>query len=339
MDIKAINGLSVSSFQGKSQRPQKAQQNKQSNPNYNSVPVYNSSNAMRNLVLGLMALGATAGTLSSCTDDILAEASSSSSSSSSANASIQIGGHCHHHDTITIIKPDTIHETDTVIHTEIVPIYVKDYPFHIADSLIAQGQNIGVPIDGPVPNGTGRDSVVYVGSKAHNRYDNQFYESMVDSIGTNKRELSVVTKVVDMYEDGNPKTYYLKGVVTDVPGKGIKITRYVANTDKKPADNEQYLWNYAGYEVRSNQRDGKQNIRSIFDNNNNLIYRGNYERGLNPGSFMYGSIILDPDTGNPVYDENGEPQFAQYDFDQAVIYSDYARRSDDFEYPGWQYGE
>lgn len=340
MNVKAINGLSVSSFQGKAHRPQKDQHNKQEiNPNYNTRPSYNSSNAMRNLVLGLMALGATAGSLSSCTEDILAEASSSSSSSSSANASIQIGGHCHHHDTITIIKPDTIHDTDTVIHTEIVPVYVKDYPFHIADSLIAQGQNIGVPVDGPVPNGTGRDSVVYVGSKAHNRYDNQFYESMVDSIGTNKRELSVVTKVVDMYEDGHPKTYYLKGVVTDVPGRGIKITRYIANTDKKPGDKDQYLWNYAGYEIRTNQRDGKQNIRSIFDNNNNLIYRGNYERGIHPGTFMYGSIILDPDTGNPIYDENGKPQFAQYDFDQAVIYSDYARRSNDFEYPGWKYGE
>ena len=54
---------------------------------------------------------------------------------------------------------------------------------------------------------------------------------------------------------------------------------------------------------------------------------------------MYGSIVLDPDTGNPIYDENGEPEFAQYDFDQAVIYSDYARRSEDYEHPGWGYGE
>ncbi len=343
MDVKAISGLNASSFQGRTQRPnnQKSKKEQNLNNNYNSQPVYNSSKAMRNLMLGLMTLGAAtgAGTLTSCSDDIIAEASSSSSSSSSANASIQIGGHWHHHDTITIIKPDTIHDTDTIINTEIKPIYVKDYPFHIADSLIAQGQNIGVPVDGPVPDGSGRDSVVYVGSKAHNRYDNQFYESMVDSVGTNKRELAVVTKVVDMYEDDNPKTYYLKGVVTDVPGKGIKITRYIANTDKKPGDDEQYLWNYAGYEIRTNQRDGRQNIRSIFDNNNNLVYRGNYERGLNPGTFMYGSIVLDPDTGNPIYDENGEPEFAQYDFDQAVIYSDYARRSEDYEHPGWGYGE
>ena len=118
MNVKAINGLSVSSFQGKAHRSQKDQHNKQEiNPNYNTRPSYNSSDAMRNLVLGLMALGATAGSLSSCSDDIIAEASSSSSASSSANASIQIGGHWHHHDTVTVIKPDTIHDTDTVIHT------------------------------------------------------------------------------------------------------------------------------------------------------------------------------------------------------------------------------
>lgn len=192
---------------------------------------------------------------------------------------------------------------------------------------------------GPVPDGSGLDSVVYVGSKAHNRYDNKFYESMVDSIGTNKRELAVVTKVLDLYDSKNPKTTYLKSVVADVPGKGIKITRYVANTDKKPEDDEQYLWNYAGYEVRTNGRDRKQNIRSIFDNNNNLVYRGNYEKGTSAGSFLYGALILDEETGEPIYDENGNPEFAQYDFDQAVVYSDYAKRSDDYKHPGWKYEE
>ena len=333
MDVKAINGLSASSFQGRTQHPKKEKQIQKSDNNYNSQPMYNSSKAMRNLVLGLMALGATAGTITSCDDDATASASASASASSSSSSTV-IGGHCHHHDTVTIIKPDTIHDTDTIIHTEIKPIYVKDYPFHIGDSLIAQGENIGIPVDGP---GSDDDNAVYIGSKAHNRYDNKFYESMVDSIGTNKRELAVVTKVVDMYEDDNPKTYYQKAVITDVPGRGIKITRYIADTDKKPDEHQEYLWNYAGYEVRTNGRDGKQNIRSIFDNNDNLVYRGNYEKGLKPGTFLYGSIILDPDTGSPVYDENGEPEFAQYDFDQAVIYSDYAKKSFDYEHPGWNY--
>lgn len=339
MEVKAINSsLKALNFEG-----QNKTHNKKQNVNHYSKPQSSiskdSSKAMRNMILGLMALGATANTITSCApDDVIAEASSSSSSSSSANATI-IGGGCHHHDTITIIKPDTIYDTDTIIHTEIKPIYVKDYPFHIGDSLIAQGQNIGIPIDGPVPDGSGLDSVVYVGSKSHNRYDNKFYESMVDSVGTNKRELAVVTKVLDLYDSKNPKTSYLKSVVTDVPGKGIKITRYVANTDKKPEDDEQYLWNYAGYEVRTNGRDRKQNIRSIFDNNNNLVYRGNYEKGTNPGSFLYGALIIDEETGEPIYDENGNPEFAQYDFDQSVVYSDYAKRSDDYKHPGWKYEE
>ena len=339
MEVKAINSsLKALNFEG-----QNKTHNKKQNVNHYSKPQSSiskdSSKAMRNMILGLMALGATANTITSCApDDVIAEASSSSSSSSSANATI-IGGGCHHHDTITIIKPDTIHDTDTIIHTEIKPIYVKDYPFHIGDSLIAQGQNIGIPIDGPVPDGSGLDSVVYVGSKSHNRYDNKFYESMVDSVDTNKRELAVVTKVLDLYDSKNPKTSYLKSVVTNVPGKGIKITRYVANTDKKPEDDEQYLWNYAGYEVRTNGRDMKQNIRSIFDNNNNLVYRGNYEKGTNPGSFLYGALIIDEETGEPIYDENGNPEFAQYDFDQSVVYSDYAKRSDDYKHPGWKYEE
>lgn len=286
----------------------------------------NTSKAMRDLTMGLMALGAVSQGLTSCQ----AEASASASASSSATA-VAIGGHCHHRDTVTIIKPDTIHETDTVIHTIIKPINVKDYPYNIGDSLIAQGRNIGVPVDGPIPDGT--NNAVYMGSKAHNRYDNKFYESMVDSIGTSSKSLAVVTKIVDMYDAKHPKTSYMKAIVTDVPGKGIKISRYVANTDKKP---EEYMWNYAGYEVRTNGRNGKRNTRSIFDNQNNLIYRGDYEKGENPGTFLYGSLIYDDATGEPIYNDKGDPEFAQYDFDQAVIYSDYAKT---YTHPGWDYGE
>ncbi len=333
MDVKAISSVNALNFEGRTQKQNKTKQNVKNNPNHTSPASHDGSKAMRNMMLGLMALGATAGTLASCEEDIIASASSSSSASASAIATV-IGGGCSHDDTITIIKPDTIYDTDTIIHTEIKPIYVKDYPFNIGDSLIAQGQNIGIPIDGPVPDGSGLDSVVYVGSKARNRYDNKFYESMVDSVGTNKRELSVVTKVVDLYDSNNPKTTYLKAVINDVPGRGIKITRYTANTAKKPEDDEQYLWNYAGYEVRTNGSDGKQNIRSIFDNNNNLVYRGNYEKGTDPGTFLYGSLIIDEETGEPYYDDEGNPEFAQYDFDQAVIYSDYAKRGD-YENPGW----
>ena len=83
MDVKAINGLSASSFQGRTQHPKKEKQIQKSDNNYNSQPMYNSSKAMRNLVLGLMALGATAGTITSCDDDATASASASASYRSS----------------------------------------------------------------------------------------------------------------------------------------------------------------------------------------------------------------------------------------------------------------
>lgn len=343
MEIQVVSGIN---FAGRPQRRNVKKQHPEHNNQTQPLPTSPNANAaMRNMMLGLMALGAAtgAGTMQSCTeDDVLASASASASANASA---VVVGGNCHHHDTVTVIKPDTIYlpgdtiilPGDTVIHTEIKPVYVKDYPFHLGDSLIEQGKNINIPIDGPEPDGSGLDSVVYVGSKAHNRYDNKFYESMVDSTGTNKRELSVVTKVLDLYNSENPKTSYMKTIITDVPGRGIKLTRYVANTDKKPEDNEEYLWNYAGYEVRSNGKNGYRNTRSIFDNNNNLIYQGDYQKGEEPGTFLYGSIIYNEETGEPYYDENGNPEFAQYDFDQAVIYSDYAKVSDDYRHPGWQY--
>lgn len=342
MEVKAINSsLKTLKFEGQNKAHNKKQNINHYQETQNPISK-DSSKAMRNMMIGLMALGATSGAMTSCDKEIdgnIYNFNQDLINNNQVNIGIKVGGNCDHHDTITIIKPDTIYQTDTIIHTIIKPVYVKDYPFHIADSLIAQAQNIGIPIDGPVPDGSGLDSIVYVGSKAHNRYDNKFYESMVDSVGTNKRELAVVTKVLDLYDSKNPKTTYLKSVVADVPGKGIKITRYVANTDKKPDDDEQYLWNYAGYEVRTNGRDKKQNIRSIFDNNNNLVYRGNYEKGTNPGSFLYGALIIDEETGEPVYDENGKPEFAQYDFDQSVVYSDYAKKSDDYKHPGWKYEE
>ena len=39
-----------------------------------------------------------------------------------------------------------------------------------------------------------------------------------------------------------------------------------------------------------------------------------------------------------MYDEDGNPEFAQYDFDQAVIYSDYAKRNE-YRHDGWNYGD
>ena len=311
MEVKAINTIN---FQGRDfhegdfrEINNKKQSIENDFPQMDTPMDKNSAEAMRNLVLGLMAVGATVGGLSSCEKDAFASASASSSATA-----VVIGGGTNHRDTI------------------IKPIVVKDYPFNIGDSLIAQGLNIGIDPDGPIPDG--KNNAVYMASTAHNRYDNKIYKSSVDSIGTNKKELAIVSEIDDLYEDGNPKKSYMRTIVSDVPGRGIKLMRYVANTDRKP---QEYEWNYAGYEVRSNGRDGKRNIRSVFDKDGNLVCRGNIERGQEKGTFMYGSVIYDDD-GNVIKNDKGEPEFAQYDFDNAKVYSDYART---YTHSGWDYSE
>lgn len=306
MEVKAINTIN---FQGRNSRKvdTKKQSMKNDFPQMDAPMDKNSSEARRNLVLGLMAAGATVGGLSSCQTESTAIASDTTNA-----LVVVIGGGCNHKDTI------------------IKPITVKDYPFNIGDSLVAQGINIGIDPDGPIPDG--KNNAVYMASTAHNRYDNKIYKSSVDSIGTNKKELAIVSEIDDLYEDGNPKKSYMRTIVSDVPGRGIKLMRYVANTDRKP---QEYEWNYAGYEVRSNGRDGKRNIRSVFDKDGNLVCRGNIERGQEKGTFMYGSVIYDDD-GNVIKNDKGEPEFAQYDFDNAKVYSDYART---YTHSGWDYGE
>ena len=303
MNVKAINNVSFVNFEGRT----KKQGNKKTKHNYpqQTEPASkNSARALRNMMYALMLLGATAGTgsLTSC-NDLGAHAEAK------AYAWI-IGNGCDKNDT-TVIH-------DTIINTVIKPVYIKEYPFHLADSLIRQGLNIGVDLDGPVPQDYNND-VAFVASKAHNRYDDKYYETHVDSIGTNKNRLALVTKVLDFYEDPeNPKTSWIKTEVTDVPGKGIKLTRYSYNSVTKP---EEWQWQYNGYEVRTNNRDGKHNTKSVFDNNNELIWQGEYRRGENPGTFLYGTFVYD-ENGNPYLDEDGNPQKAYYDFDKAKMWSD-----------------
>ena len=306
MNVKAINNVSFVNFEGKVKKheceKQKPEYPQQTNPASN-----NSARALRNIMYGLMLLGATAGAAGSLSSCERAETYAEATANAYAWA---IGGGCDRNDT-TIIH-------DTIINTIIKPIYIKEYPFHLADSLIRQGLNIGIELDGPVPADENND-VAFVASKAHNRYDDKYYETHLDSIGTNKNRLSLVTKVLDFYEDPiKPKTSWLKTEVSDVPGKGIKLTRYISNSEIKP---EEWQWDYAGYEIRTNNRNGINNTKSVFDNNNNLIWKGEYRRGENPGTFMYGTFVYD-ENGDPYIDEEGNPQKAYYDFDKGKMWSE-----------------
>lgn len=307
MNVKAINNVSFVNFEGKTKKSENRKQ-EHDYPQQTDPASKNSARALRNMMYGLMLLGASvgAGSLTSC-EDWGPHASAHAEAWSWAYG---IGGGCDKNDT-TIIH-------DTIINTIIKPIYVKEYPFHLADSIINQGLNIGVELDGPVPEDDNND-VAFVASKAHNRYDDKYYETQVDSVGTNRNRLALVTKVLDFYEDPeNPKTSWIRTEVSDVPGKGIKLTRYMSNSAKKP---EEWQWNYAGYEIRTNNRNGQTNTKSVFDNNNELIWKGEYRRGENPGTFMYGTFVYDGN-GDPYLDENGEPQKAYYDFDKAKMWSD-----------------
>ena len=306
MDVKAINNVSFVNFEGKP----KKQANKKQEHNYpqqTDPASKKSAQALRNMMYGLMLLGATVGgasSLTSCEKQAYAEANAE------AYAWV-IGGGCDN-------KNDTVVIHDTIINTIIKPVYIKEYPFHLADSLIKQGLNIGVELDGPVPEDENND-VAFVASRAHNRYDDKYYETQVDSIGTNKNRLSLVTKVLDFYEDPeNPKISWMRTEVADVPGKGIKLTRYSSNSTTKP---EEWDWQYTGYEIRTNNRNGQTNTKSVFDKNNELIWEGEYKRGENPGTFMYGTFVYDED-GNPYLDEDGNPQKAYYDFDKGKMWSD-----------------
>ena len=146
MDVKAINSVNFTSRSNKTNYSQKP---KKEFPQQNTLGSSDYARSMRNLILGLMALGAS--TMVSC-DPCEAEASASASASATA---VVVGGgdHCHH-DTITVT------EKDTIINTIIKPVVVREYPYHLGDSLIAQGRNIGIKLDGPVPDGS--DDVVFV---------------------------------------------------------------------------------------------------------------------------------------------------------------------------------
>ena len=315
MNVKAIDNVSVLSFAGKAENKKninRKPENTNDYPQQNSPASKNAAKSMRNLIYGLILLGAAAGANTSC---VKIDEGDPYAYAKAWAYSIGDGCDCNGKNDTTVIR-DTIR--DTVIVPEIKPIYVKEYPFHLADSLIRQGLNIGVPLEGPVPQDENND-VAFVASKAYNRYDAKYYETQVDTAGTNKDRLALVTKVLDFYEDPeNPKTSWLRAEVVDVPGKGIRLDRYVSNSSVKP---EIWNWNYAGYEIRTNNRNGQTNTKSIFDNSNNLIWQGEYKRGVDDGTFMYGTIVYD-ENGNPYYDENGEPQVAYYDFDQAKMWSE-----------------
>ncbi len=334
MNVQAINGVSLApQFEGKLEKKAN-NQSAQSYPQMSSPMSKDAAKAIENSAMisfgqrkrhpirnAIIASGIgamTLGTMTSCDKGLItAESEAWSDTHSDAWAwAVGCGKPIVIRDTITV------HDVDTITKTVYEPIYVKEYPWHIADSLIAQGLNVGCELNGPKPRDT-ENHVAFIGSVAYNEYDYKLYETKLDSIGTNAETLSLITKVSDMYDNPkDPKVSYIRTEIVDVPGRGIKFTRFlipeneVTDYDKlKFPKSSDPRFQYTDYEIRTNNRDGRRNSARIYDRMDNLPNgrEAEYLRGQELGQFLFGSVVYDPN-GNPYIGDDGKPEKAYYDF-------------------------
>lgn len=305
MNIQAINGIdSISKRASVSFGQKKSHGNNDSSRTLRNVGL----GAAAGLGLTTLALGTTG-----CQDiDVNYEPDTVSTwswSNSSSSAWAWACG-CRHGNTVI---HDTIHHTDTVIQTEVVPIYIDNtkYPYNIADSLIEQGKNVNVKLNGPDPRFY--DNVMFIASKAHNRYDNKFYETKVDSTTTSANVLGLNTKVIDLYTD-EEKVSYMHTDATIIDGVGVRLDRYRTDANGRRLQ-------YLGHEVRTNLRNGYNLVR-VYDKNDNLVLKGKFSAGQSLGTFLYGTVTYDANGNVNINPITGEPEITYYTYDQAEMWSD-----------------
>lgn len=285
MQVQAINNLSLTQFQGLKSNKKRHEKNIENYPQMDAPVSKKTANALKNAFMaGVMAASVAGGmTLTSCEKEELSYAKAE------ANAWVINNWGWGKPDTIFVTKP------------------FKDINFAINDSLISQGLNIGSELDGPKPG----ENVVLLSYRAQNNWDHKRYEGQLDSIGTNSRQNTYVTRVTDLYDPRNPKKLWMKTVVSDVPGRGIKFDHYTTNATSKP---EEWQWKPSYSEIRSNgARGDKPGINTIYDSDGNMIWEGEFKKGELPGTCICGKLALDKQ-GQPVFDENGEPELIKYDF-------------------------
>ncbi len=326
MEVKAINSVSSLNFGQRSDKPKNKNVSQPDYPQMDAPSSRNAANAMRHLVMAAALLGATTmatGSLTSCDKWDDKSYSYSESKSESNSSAIAVGKSCCGCGKDTVVIHDTI-KGDTVIKMEFVPVIIHNYPFHLADSLIQQGKNIGIPIEGP---STG-DSLVFVGSFARNMYDNITYQTYAtENLSDNTQyKLSTITKITNGYNEANPKVSWMRSTISDIKDEGIYIKREVCDSPLPPSADQEYKWKDAGYEIRTNGSNGKNNKISVFDKNGNLVYANkDYVRGMEAGTFELATVAYDRD-GNVIYDEEtGKPEMVYYDFDNAKIWAEKAQ--------------
>lgn len=311
MNIQAINGInsiskraSVSFGQLHKVKPEDIQ----------SEELPQGGGAARKMRLTLFtALGLGFGALALGTSSCVKNPYAIAITNSDAEATAKVCGRPHI-DTVYVQHYDTIHDTvlvDTII-TKIEPVYVKDYPFHIADSLIRQGMNIGVPLDGPTPRNINND-VIFVNSRAFSCYDNYHYTTMLDKNGTNKDCLSLITKATDVYHDDNPQNYWIRTRVYDDPGVGLYFVREIAYGDKEPKPSD--FKTFGTSEHRTNLHNGSNKYTKY--NSDGTVKRTGYYRESPMG--LSGTFTDDADV------PYANPTVTSYNFNQSRMESENVR--------------
>jgi hypothetical protein len=312
VNIQAINGInsiskraSISFGQLHKVKPQDIQPEEVPQDTFEKS---SGSRGMRRALFWALGLGLGATVFNSCVD---AKSFSFADANAVAKDSCMCAG-MPRTDTIYVTRHDTINNHDTIyvdtVITETKPVYVKEFPFHIADSLIRQGLNVGVPLDGPMPKDINND-VVFVSSNAFSCYDNYFYNTTLDNDGTNKDCLSLITKATDLYHDDNPQNYWIRTRVYDDPGVGLYFVREIAYGDKEPKPSDFKEW--GGSETRTNLHNGHN--KYTRKNTDGTIASGYYSKSLTgiPGAFT--------DDADVPY---ANPTVTSYNFDQANMRSE-----------------
>ncbi len=307
MDVKAVNSVSLQqSFEGKSKR--KENKNNAEYPQMDSPASKKASKAMRDMAMGLMLLGAAAGT-TSCVD---ADAQAEAEANAWAWGWVINNGGCN-------CKPDTIFQTTPI----------KEVNWAVNDSIKNQFINIGAEVDGPVDG----DNVLLVSGKFRNRYDNKTTEFQVDSAGCNNDQMMYVSKITNLYNPKQPKIQWVKTIAEDMPGEGIRytFTPTYSYVTEKPTHKTQYNPDRSFSVIVSNgargNRPGVNTIRIMkpeYDENDNiisekLIWKGELNKGQQKGTFFYSTFTLDKD-GLPYIDpETGKPEVDNMDYDNCKI--------------------
>ncbi len=361
MEVSKISGISNLSFAGRARKSQKHDVN--SCPQMDAPASKKSSNAMKALLYGSMALGMTNMALS-CDrkSDLIADAMPVSRYDIIDKSPITDSTHLewsdgmeivprqeYYKDTVMVKHTDSItgevsyvpevvtkrrdvndtifNRKDTTIYSSFAPMSVKNLAFDVSDSLIEQGINLGIPVKGPVTPSAKDNKILLLGAKAYDKTNGKFYEAKLDKAESSIGILTFYTKIVDLKEkDPNKQVSYMKTMVFDMNGQGVRLERFVSsgNTEKNCncSDVPDYVWVSAGGETRMNNGDGTVRVlvSDKFGNPLNGEY-GKIVKGNDLGSFLFGSYIYENDGSPCTTCGKNNPVKVNYEFTDAKLYT------------------